>query len=235
MKPALEFTDLEGQTFGELTVLWKHKKSNNGGASWVCRCSCGHLDIYSGDKLRSGHITHCRFCNMGRFVFHDHYNTVECVLPGGNSFFVDFEDLPLVMGYKWHRTGNGYYKASLGSRKKGHILLHRLIMKPPDHMVVDHIDGDKTNCRKSNLRICSQAENSRNARISKNNCCGKKGVHYDARRKRWYARIHKGLTYSLGGYESCDSAARAYDAAAEELHGEYSKTNKELGLLGGSG
>ena len=132
-------------------------------------------------------------------------------------------------------TGNGYYKASLGSRKKGHILLHRLIMKPPDHMVVDHIDGDKTNCRKSNLRICSQAENSRNARISKNNCCGKKGVHYDARRKRWYARIHKGLTYSLGGYESCDSAARAYDAAAEELHGEYSKTNKELGLLGGSG
>ena len=174
--------DLTGRTFGGLTVLWKHKSSNNGGASWVCRCSCGHLEILKGSKLLSGHNTHCAYCNYGRFKFHDRYNTVECILPRGDSFFFDFDDMPKVIRYRWTRMKNGYYRASLGSRENGHILLHRLIMNPREGMAVDHIDGDRSNCRKSNMRICTPAENARNSALNGNNQSGYKGVYFDRRR-----------------------------------------------------
>ncbi len=226
-----DLPDLEGCVFGELTVLWKHKRSNNGGASWVCRCSCGHLDIISGNRLMSGHKTRCSYCNMGRYSFHDDYLTTQCVLPNGDSFFIDTADFPLVSRYKWSRMKNGYFKASLGSREKGHVLLHRLLMNPPDDMVVDHINGDKSNCKRSNLRICTQAENSRNASLNKNNICGYKGVYFDPRRKRWYSRIHMGRTHSLGGFETAEDAALAYDVAAEALHGDFAKGNKTIGLI----
>lgn len=226
-------TDLTGQVFGKLTVLWKYKESNNGGASWVCRCSCGHLDIISGSKLKSGHNTHCAYCNMGRFVFHDHFQTVECILPGGAGFRFDFEDFPKVIKYKWNHMKNGYFKASLGSREKGHILLHRLLMEPPSNMVVDHIDGDPSNCKRNNMRICTPAENSRNSSLNKNNLSGFKGVYYDKRRKRWYARIYKEKSYGLGGYDTAEEAARAYDDAAQKLHREFAKTNETLQIIGG--
>lgn len=231
MKKASHFDDLTGRRFGELTVLWKHKESNNGGASWVCKCSCGHLDILSGDKLRSGHNTHCRYCNHGRFLFHEHYKVVECVLPDGNSFLFDYDDLPLVLPYKWTHMANGYFRASLGSRKKGHILLHRLLMNAPNGMVVDHINGDPSDCRKANMRLCTAAENSRNARINKNNLCGKKGVYFDKRRGRWSSRIFKERQYALGAYDTPEEAATAYDSAAEILHGEFAKTNLSMGLI----
>lgn len=225
--------DLTGQSLGELTVLWRHKKSKNGGASWVCRCSCGHLDIIPGNKLKSGHNTHCAYCNMGKFIFHDHFQTVECVLPGGSSFKIDFEDLQTVMRYKWTRMKNGYFKASLGSREKGHVLLHRLLMDPPADMVIDHIDGDPSNCKRSNMRVCTPAENSRNSKLNSNNISGVKGVYHDKRRNRWYARIYKGKGYGLGGYDTAEEAARAYDEAAKRLHKDYEKTNEALQIIGG--
>ena len=197
----------------------------------MCRCSCGHLDIVQGYRLLSGEKKHCQYCNTGRFVFHDNYQTAQCILPNGDSFFIDTADLPLVSKYKWTKMKNGYFKTSLGSREKGHILLHRLLMNPPDGMVVDHIDGDKSNCKRSNLRICTQAENSRNAGLNKNNISGLKGVYFDRRRKRWYSRIHKEKTYCLGGFDTAEEAAIAYDNAAIAIHGEYARSNKTIGLI----
>ncbi len=220
--------DLTGQVFGKLSVLWKHKQSLNGGASWVCRCTCGHIDIVSGYKLLNGSKTHCSYCRYGRFEFFDGFNKDLCILPDGNSFQFDFADFPIVSRYSWSRMKNGYYKTSLGSRKAGHILLHRLLMNPPDDLVVDHIDGDKNNYCRSNLRICSTAENSRNTTIQKDNCSGYKGVSYDSRRNKWVARIYKEKQFFLGQFDTPQEAAEVYDEAALLLHGDFAKTNEMI-------
>jgi hypothetical protein len=70
---------------------------------------------------------------------------------------VDVADAPLVRHLRW-RCGNGY---ALTSAKGFELLMQRILMLPPDDMTVDHIDGDKLNNRRSNLRICTQSENSR--------------------------------------------------------------------------
>lgn len=224
--------DLTGKVFGDLKVLWKHKQSANGGATWVCKCNCGHIDIVQGNRLTSGHKTHCSYCTYGRFRFFDGYKKVECILPDGSSFSFDFNDFPLVSRYRWSRMKNGYFRTSLGSRKAGHELLHRLIMQPPEGMVVDHIDGDKSNCCRENLRICSNADNTKNSSIHRTNTTGYKGVSYDPRRNIWSARICDGnQKMYIGSFNSPEKAAEAYDNAALEIHGEYAKTNRALGLI----
>ena len=74
------------------------------------------------------------------------------MLKSGSSVFVDSEDVPLLSRYSWFDNGNGYI-ASKG--KEGKIFLHRLVMGVPSDTVVDHINFDPMDNRKSNLRICT--------------------------------------------------------------------------------
>lgn len=70
---------------------------------------------------------------------------------------VDIRDWPVVNDRKWHGRprGKGMYVYNTGTK----TYLHRLLMRPPSDMVVDHIDGDPLNNSRSNLQICTQADN----------------------------------------------------------------------------
>ena len=93
-------------------------------------------------------------------------------------------------------------------------------------MHVDHINGNPLDNRKSNLRICTNAENQRNRGVNKNNTSGYKGVCWAKQNKKWKARIkHNGKLIHLGYYKDKEEAARAYDKKAKELHGEYAYLN----------
>ena len=93
---------------------------------------------------------------------------------------------------------------------------------------LDHIDGNRLNNRLENLRECTAAQNSQNAKLSKANKSGFKGVYSQAG-GRWYARIAaNGKSHYLGLFDSAEDAAKAYDAVARKLHGEFSKTNADL-------
>jgi hypothetical protein len=100
---------------------------------------------------------------------------------------------------------------------------------------VDHINHDGHDNRIANLRLATHAENTRNKRNKAKS--GFKGVYFQSRpgrTKAWRASICiDGKTTGLGCYVTPEEAARAYDAAAIQLHGEFACTNEMLGLLPG--
>jgi hypothetical protein len=99
----------------------------------------------------------------------------------------------------------------------------------PDASLVDHIDGDGLNNTRANLRPASGAENQRNASRRRDNTSGFKGVSWDKREGKWRAYIHAdGRQRHAGHHADPQTAARAYDAAARELHGEYASLNFAL-------
>lgn len=103
------------------------------------------------------------------------------------------------------------------------IYLHRYIMRCPQGKIVDHINGNTYDNRKSNLRICSNADNVRHrVRLNKNNQSGKCGVHYSTRERKWVARIkHKGKEITLGYYDDLVQAVKARQRAEEKLWKQF--------------
>lgn len=134
--------------------------------------------------------------------------------------FIDAADLPLLGTAAWCMTAAGYPIQRRGTRI---VYLHRVIM--PGDGVADHISGDKLDCRRANLRRCSQLDNSRNTRRQVNNTSGFKGVRETAR-GRFNARITVARqNIHIGNYLTAEEAARAYDAAATEHFGEFACLN----------
>lgn len=142
------------------------------------------------------------------------------------------EDLPLLQAYCWHVDNNGYVARNLKTPdgKKTKEYLHRELMglSKGDARVVDHIDGNKLNNQRSNLRVCTDQQNACNRAIQVNNTSGFKGVfcHKDTKRKkRWQALIQvNGRRRSLGYHLTAEAAHEAYCKAAGALHGEFART-----------
>lgn len=153
--------------------------------------------------------------------------TKSIPLTQGKFALVDDEDYEKINKYKWCYLGNGYACRTLWPSRKM-VLMHREIANTPDGMFTDHINGDGLDNRRSNLRICTQAENTRNQRLSALSTSGYKGVHRWKRgvTKKWSAHIQinkKQMT--IGYYATAEEAAHAYDEAAIKHHGEFAKLN----------
>ena len=115
----------------------------------------------------------------------------------GKFVCVDDEDYLKYHNLKWHLSDTGY-----AMRRNNHKTerLHRLIMNAPDGMVVDHLNGNKFDCRKANLRVCSQRENAKN-------CHGVKGYAFDKNRGKWLVYYRRKF---YGRYETEAEAKKAY-------------------------
>ena len=100
-------------------------------------------------------------------------------------------------------------------------------MRPPDGMVVDHIDSDGLNNQRYNLRVCTNAQNVQNQRIMRGGTSRFKGVCWDMVNKKWRAKLGmNGKTFELGRFKVEADAASAYDDAAEKYFGEFAYTNR---------
>lgn len=142
-------------------------------------------------------------------------------LTQNKEMLIDDEDWHLLKDYRCQYHHTGY---AVTTRNKKQYRVHRLILGINDNNWVDHINHNKLDNRKSNLRICTNQQNQFN-RLKKNNASSKyKGV--SKRKNNWEAGIKfKGKTYYLGKYKTEEDAAKAYDKKALELFGEYSKRN----------
>lgn len=103
--------------------------------------------------------------------------------------------------------------------------MHRVITKAPKRMVVDHIDRNPLNNRRSNLRLCRISQNILNRR-GKMGTSKYKGVWWDSHHKKWLAIISlKGKHIYLGFFDNQIDAAKAYDKKAAELFGDFAYLN----------
>lgn len=145
---------------------------------------------------------------------------------------VDEEDYPLVAPYHWtaKKIENTFYATrdvSIGGERDTTILMHRALMNPPPGFVVDHIDRDGLNNRRStNLRLAKRWQNGVNSKHRSHNTSGFRGVSAHGQCDRWAATIRaEGRGHHLGLFRTAEEAARAYDVAALRLHGEFARLN----------
>jgi hypothetical protein len=156
----------------------------------------------------------------------------EIQLSGGLAAWVDDEDFDKVSGYIWSLEQRGptrYAVCYLDPSDLNRCLrMHRLIMAPQPNEVVDHIDGDGLNNQRANLRVCSQAQNTRNRRKLGGWTSRFKGVSLAKGRceKCWRAQIRQAdKVRNLGYFASESEAALAYDVAAQEAFGNFARLN----------
>lgn len=153
-----------------------------------------------------------------------------------HSALFDVEDLPKVAGHLWcvdAKRGRAYAIRAIGpKRKRQFVYMHREVIDAPAGFDVDHVlQSDGTDNRKSNLRIASRTMNNGNQR-PRGGASRFKGVHFHKQTSKWHAQIRcGGVRKSLGLHETEESAARAYDAAAETMFGPFAATNQSLGLF----
>lgn len=150
---------------------------------------------------------------------------------------IDDEDIDLT-NFKWLATSvapYGFYaKRSLRLSKTyvKSIFLHRVIMerileRPLERKEeVDHINLNKLDNRRENLRLATRINNGTNRAIQSNNTSGYKGVSWSKSSKKWQVSIRiGGVQTHLGFYENIEEAAKIYNAASEKYHGEFGRKN----------
>lgn len=169
---------------------------------------------------------------------HTHHLSVmprEIQLTKGFITIVDDDDFAHLSLMAWHvtnvRRGHTYAVHSVRCYRDGRysarvVLMHRHILGLTDPaMQVDHVNGNTLDNRRSNLRVATRAQNSRNR--SSSNRVGFKGVEL-LPNGQYRARLQTTTPYrriGLGQFDNAEDAARAWDAAAREAFGEFARLN----------
>lgn len=203
----------------------------------MCECSvenCHNKVMAKG--LCSKHYSQLRrYGKIFKYSSRDKTNHIEILEDHAEIFLIDknneicakalidLDDVDKVKNIKWHRSDlqrSTYYCISNNSEWRR---IHRLIMGVTDKdIVVDHINHNGLDNRKSNLRICTSGQNTCNCLTSKNNKSGHKGVYWSKERNKWCAQISiNNKTKGLGRYDTIEEAIEAREKAAKEYYGEF--------------
>lgn len=225
-----KFQNLTGQKFGRLTVI---ERAENKGKNtmWLCRCDCGNKTYVSRTHLKNGDIKSCGCLNSElsalRRKKYNHYEHKDGYYIGyseqGDKFYIDECDYETINHIYWYKGRNGYFYGDNVKTKKL-VLLHRVIMEVLNepNIVIDHINHNKTDNRRSNLRKCTVKQNNLNTMKKVTNTSGCTGVSWDKSRNKWKSVIgynHK--TIHLGRFTNYDEAVKIRKQAEEKYFGEF--------------
>lgn len=144
----------------------------------------------------------------------------EIKLGHGYVALVDEDDEAWLNQWRWYRSPYGYAVRtqngvmSKGVRKNKGISMHRLINGTPAGLETDHINRNRLDNRRQNLRTCTRRENVLNRGLFKTNKSGCAGVNYHKLGRYWIARITKdGNRICLGKFTTCEEAIAAKEQA----------------------
>lgn len=204
-----------GTRFGKLTVI-RNYYDEKGRYVHECQCDCGRHRVCITKKLLSGQVKSCTRCTYNTYT----RNGEEVIgyTSRGDSFRFDADMWDAVTERNWHKTAKGY----IVSGKDGNrLVLHRFVVDAPSDVQVDHINRDKTDCRRINLRLASNAENCANSGTYKNNeSTGHKNVYIQDGRYKVVIR-KDGLARHFGYYATLDEAIAVANKRRKELFGEF--------------
>lgn len=159
------------------------------------------LECYHKSKIKTNEI-----------IIHNDYAEI---LVDNKSVLIDLDDVYFCKQYHWRISNKGYVSTSVNKKSKH---LHRLLMNPLSNETIDHINRNKLDNRKNNLKICSNLINMQNRGINKNNTSGSKGVYINRNGNFvTHCQINKTRKY-LGTFETLEEANKILE--------KYRKDNK---------
>lgn len=159
----------------------------------------------------------------------------EIKLNDGHVAFVDDEDFEIVSKYNWraysHGRGFRVLRPNCWTRNgewiSKYAMLHRFILKCEKGKEIDHMDGNPLNNCRSNLRICSRAENCFNKPLRKDSKTGIIGVRFNKKWNTWTTRIViDGDRKCIGSYDNKKEAALVYNVCASFCFGSFARLNQ---------
>lgn len=141
----------------------------------------------------------CKYCKKEQnikndFIFYENGSWCEIILKDKQGYEsmrakIDIIDFDKVKNIKWCASEDKTIKGFYVRGGDGKIQLHNVIMRPSRDMVVDHINHNPLNNRRSNLRKCTLSQNQYNRKICSLNRSGYTGVSFFSRDKKWRAKI----------------------------------------------
>lgn len=138
-------------------------------------------------------------------------------------FQIDEDDYEAVSHYSWHIEDSGYPRTHVGKRPTAcKLLLHAFLLgRAPEGFEWDHINRDRLDNQRHNIRIVTHTVNTRNVGLSRRNKSGVKGVNWDTWRGKWRASIRNGgPKIHVGYFDILTEAIAARLTAEQELWGE---------------
>lgn len=236
--------DLTGREFGKLRVIRQAEDyiHSNGShrSQWLCECECekDKFVIVHGDDLKSGKVVSCgckkrenakRLSEKNKKL--NLYKVLEECVVGKYSncddvFVFDLQDFELIKRYTWFKNPCGYPEANIDGK---HMRMHQLL----GFTKHDHINRNKSDNRRENLRPASYSENKYNSPIRSDNNSGVIGVGWVKETSNWRARIqYEGSAIYLGRFDNKEDAIRARLLGEIKYFGEFAPQQHLFGKYG---
>ena len=233
--------DITGQRFNFFTVIKQverpsHLKNNH--TYWLCRCDCGNEKVVDQRALKSGNTKSCgcysKFTskqNLMNYVLNkektkNRYeicgDVVKMYTKKGTEFIIDKSDFENVYKHYWIERA-GYIGSKLAENMTPrYIMLHRfLIGEIPKGLQVDHINRNKHDNTRKNLRIVTPLENCQNKDKTPKSKCGYRNIHFRERIKKYEASItYNNKKYWVGSFDNPQEAEEAIIKKRKEVKGD---------------
>lgn len=229
----MKMDDLTGMRFGRLVVVayafskTKNKIKYN---FWNCVCDCGNSVDVLASNLKKGTTTSCGCYHLeclskpkkkNKYIFTDKY--IIGYTEKEEKFIIDKEDFDLINSFDvyWF-IEDGYVRAQT---EKNHIRkrinMHRVIIGAKDDEIVDHINTNRADNRRSNLRITNKSNNAINCKPKGK--FGLQGVSFHKGKYRVNITV-RGKRLYLGTYETLEEAMNIRITAERNFFGEFAKS-----------
>ena len=208
--------DLTGLKVGHYTVLYKAENISDMAfprKAWMCQCDCGTIRRITETTLINNkdenYSCGCQRRKLNDYIIHDDY--IEIILTNSDkNCLIDIDDFERIKNDSWSFSSDGYVISSSGLYQNKRM--HRVIMniQNDNKQLVDHINRNRLDNRKNNLRIVDSQHNSFNQKLRSTNTSGVTGVTWWKRDQNWTAQIRYNYkNHRLGYFDNFEDAVKA--------------------------